>query len=236
MLLGMILAASGTRVLQGTWILPTSARYTVVALAAAGTIVFLLVRASTRDMIPFFVASFCVFAALALGLVALIEAVFKRILTVSQRLILPLRIGLAFVVLTSLFLVTQDVRIPVPDVSPASGNAASSLKSSAGDLGRFLIACGSPQGLSAELAHAFTQPQVTVSEHIAWGLGIGIQNSGQGAALFHWGRNPSVRATMVYYPSIGIGVVVLANDGWAGDEVADIAIKAIGGTRFWADE
>jgi hypothetical protein len=41
---------------------------------------------------------------------------------------------------------------------------------------------------------------------------------------------------MVYYPSIGIGVVVLANDGWAGDEVADIAIKAIGGPRFWADE
>jgi hypothetical protein len=40
----------------------------------------------------------------------------------------------------------------------------------------------------------------------------------------------------VYYPGAGIGVVVLANGGTAGDAVGEIALRAIGGPAYWVEE
>jgi CubicO group peptidase (beta-lactamase class C family) len=236
LVIAVVLAAGGTRVVRGTWNPPGWIRYAAVGAAIAGTIIFLISRASSPGLIPFFVASFFVFVAPAFGMIALIECVVRRLVTVSRGRLLLVRTVLSLVILAGLFLVTRDMRVPVPDVPPPTGNAASSLTSTAGDLGRFLIALANPEGLTPELARACTQPQVSVSDHIHWGLGIGIQTDDAGPALFHWGRNPGVRAAMVYYPATGTGVVVLANDGRGGDEVADIAVRAIGGSRFWADE
>ena len=41
---------------------------------------------------------------------------------------------------------------------------------------------------------------------------------------------------MITYPETGIGVIVLANGGTAGDAVAQIALRAVGGPSWWADE
>jgi hypothetical protein len=40
----------------------------------------------------------------------------------------------------------------------------------------------------------------------------------------------------VYYPDAGIGVVVLANSGTAGDAVGEIALRAVGGPVYWIEE
>lgn len=234
--LGFLLAACGVRIVLGTWNSPTWLYHTMIILAAIATILFLLDRASSPAMIPFFVAAFCVFVVVTWSIAMFIEFIFGRLRKQTGKIAFPFRIGLGIVVFAGLFFVIQDWRVPVYDILPKTANAASSMVSTVGDLGRFLIALDKPEGLSSDLALAFTQPQVSVSDHIGWGLGVGIQENGEGSALFHWGRNPSVRAAMIYYPSIGTGVVVLTNDGWAGDEVADIAIRAIGGPRFWADE
>jgi CubicO group peptidase (beta-lactamase class C family) len=77
---------------------------------------------------------------------------------------------------------------------------------------------------------------VQMSEHLSWGYGVGIQRAPSGNAIFHWGRNPAVRSAMVYYPGAGIGVVVLANSGTAGDAVGEIALRAVGGPAYWIEE
>jgi hypothetical protein len=41
---------------------------------------------------------------------------------------------------------------------------------------------------------------------------------------------------MVIYPESGSGIVILANSGTAGDAGADIALRALGGPSYWAEE
>jgi CubicO group peptidase (beta-lactamase class C family) len=128
-----------------------------------------------------------------------------------------------------------SMRIPVPDGTPAGGNAAATLRASAGDLARFLLEVAHPTLLPPGLDTDMTSAQVRLDDQVAWGLGIGLQTTPGARAVFHWGRNPAVRAAMVLYLDRGDGVVVLSNDGQAGDVVEAIALRAVGGPRYWAD-
>jgi hypothetical protein len=38
------------------------------------------------------------------------------------------------------------------------------------------------------------RPQVTVGTHVAWGLGWGLEDSGDGGAFWQWGDNPGYKS------------------------------------------
>lgn len=126
-----------------------------------------------------------------------------------------------------------DFPVPVPNWFPKEGNVASSMRATAEDLAHFLIELAAPQHLDMDLIDRMRTPQVTVDEHISWGLGIGIQHSVHGESLWHWGSNPGSKSVMVIYPAQCNGVVVLANSWNGSNFVFEIAGRALGGKTYW---
>lgn len=196
------------RVARGSW-RPTPALLgSAAALAAAGATAFLYSKAANSRLVPFFVLSFVVLALLCLGIGRVI----------------------------GIFAFARMLLLPVPHGAPPQGNAASSLRASAGDLALLAIELGRPTQLDSTLAREMLADQSKAAEHLRWGLGVGLQRAPGADAVFSWGRNPAVRGALVFYPEAGAGVVVLANGGTAGDAVAEVALRAIGGPSYWADE
>ncbi len=113
--------------------------------------------------------------------------------------------------------------LPVPNAHVARGNVAYTLRATAPDLARLLIA----------LPDAFTHPQVGVNADISWGLGIGIQHGDQGDSLWHWGANTGYKSLIVMYPDHGLGIVVLTNSDRGLPVARDIAQRALGGKAVW---
>jgi CubicO group peptidase (beta-lactamase class C family) len=204
-----------SRLRRQRWRLSRRETVAGVALAAGGAIAFLFSKASNPWLVPFFVLVFAASLAVAVALAHLLPRRIPR----------PLA---AVVLFVALYLAGRHLPVPVPGI-PAQANAASSLYATAGELARFLIA-------TSDSSPAMREPRVRVSEHLSWGYGVGVQREGTGNAIFHWGRNPAVRSAMVYYPGAGIGVVVLANGGTAGDAVGEIALRAVGGPGYWVEE
>jgi CubicO group peptidase (beta-lactamase class C family) len=152
----------------------------------------------------------------------------------------PLRRTLATVTwslagLGALWAGLRDARVPLPDWFPPQGNAASSLRAAAPDLARLAIELAWPAHLSAALASEMKREQVRVDDHIGWGLGIALQHSERGDALWHWGSNPGSKAFLAIYPTHGAGVVVLANSGDAEAAVFAVVERALGGAQYWRD-
>jgi len=214
LLAALAIAAVATRARWKRWRLSHRALVIAACGATVGTIAFLFSQAANPWLMPFFILVFAAFLGLAVALALLVPRIPRAIS--------------ASVIFVALYLAGRDLPVPVPAV-PGKANAASSLHATAGDLARFLIAV-------ADSSAGMARPQVSASDHLSWGLGIGVQRGVPGEAVFHWGRNPAVRSAMVYYPASGTGVVVLANGGTAGDAVAEIALRAIGGPAYWAEE
>jgi CubicO group peptidase (beta-lactamase class C family) len=214
-LVALAVSSLFSRVRRSRWRLSRREALAGAAVAAAGATAFLFAMAANPWLVPFFVLVFAAFLGVAVGIASLLPRKIPRT-------------PVAAVALVSLFLAGRHLPVPVPSI-PAKANAASSLHATAGDLAQFLIAL-------ADNSPTMLEPQVQVSEHLSWGYGVGIQRAPSGNAIFHWGRNPAVRSAMVYYPGAGIGVVVLANSGTAGDAVGEIALRAVGGPAYWIEE
>lgn len=144
-------------------------------------------------------------------------------------------VAACWIALTGL-LVTRPA-LPLPrrqlDIAAAGG-----LLATAPDLARLLAELMDPRGLPAPLAHEMTSAQVRIDDELAWGLGVGLQRTSAGDAVWHWGQNPGFESLMVGYPDARLGVVVLTNGGppLAGLALArDVAHRAIGGEhgRYW---
>jgi CubicO group peptidase (beta-lactamase class C family) len=214
------------RVMRGRW-RPTSVILAgTAALAAACTTAFLYSQAANPRLVPYFVLTFAHFAAASVGLGRLLGAGRLR----------PLRTPITAAVAAGIFALARFFPLPAPHGTPPGGNAASSLRASAGDLALLAIELGRPRLLDSTLAREMLADQSRAAEHLWWGLGVGVQRASGADAVFHWGRNPSARGALVFYPDAGTGVVVLANGGTAGDAVAEVALRAIGGPPYWADE
>jgi hypothetical protein len=212
-----VLAGSSlfSRVRRKRWRLSRREALTGGAAAVVGATAFLFSMAANPWLVPFFVLAFAAFLGLTAAIACLLPRRIPRALAAS-------------VFFVGLFLAGRPLPVPVPAI-PAKANAASSMHATAGDLARFLIAV-------SDSSPAMLDPRVPVSEHLSWGYGVGVQRGSLGNAIFHWGRNPAVRSAVVYYPGAGIGVVVLANGGTAGDAVGEIALRAIGGPAYWVEE
>lgn len=224
--LALVIGSVAARLAHGRWRPGRVAHAIGLTAAAIGTTAFLYSKAANTRVVPFFVLAFVVFALACLavaGLPGLGRRRWVRVLLVPATAVV-------------LFALARLTPIPVPHATAPAGNAASSLRATAGGLARLVIELGRPALLDSTTASELRREQAKISEHIAWGLGIGLQRAARADAVFHWGRNPAARAAMVYYPDAGTGVVVLANSGTAGDAVAEIALRAIGGPSYWAEE
>lgn len=118
--------------------------------------------------------------------------------------------------------------------------AAYSLQTNAVDYARFLIALmkGSRKIL-AEMETAetpvpkdctvqcFDKPGA-VAPGLAWGLGVGLEDTPEGKALWHWGDNGAFKAYMVIYPESRSGLVMFANSENGLDIVDEVAKTALG--------
>jgi len=120
--------------------------------------------------------------------------------------------------------------IPVPKWTPVKVHAAGTMRTTVGDLSKFLLELANPQFLDDDMAKQLRTPQISPSQDISWGLGIGIQHSEQGDALWQWGQTLDFQSIMVIYPEHNFGVVVFSNsDIFHRLIVFDVAHRALGG-------
>lgn len=106
-------------------------------------------------------------------------------------------------------------------------NAAASLYTTAADFARFLVAMLQGTGLRESSLDEMLEPQVRLADCLnctrreaspselsarnAWGLGWGLQTTGEGTSFWHWGDNDVYKAYTVTFRDQGIGLVYFAN-------------------------
>jgi tetratricopeptide (TPR) repeat protein len=105
---------------------------------------------------------------------------------------------------------------------PADGaHAAYSLQTTAGDYARFWAALLQGKGLKPSSWQAMLTPQRSLpaewgrydslSTQLSWGLGVGLQQSKEGLAIWHWGNNGDFRCYALGYPDRKQGLVYFTN-------------------------
>jgi CubicO group peptidase (beta-lactamase class C family) len=128
-------------------------------------------------------------------------------------------------------------------LSPGTSNAAASLLTTAQDFGRFVAAILNGTGLKKETLKLMLTPQVNVRAggansinrpdakivpDVAWGLGWGLQTTGDGLAFWHWGDNGNSKAFIVAFPRQKVGIVFFANSSNGLSFVREIVDEAVG--------
>jgi CubicO group peptidase (beta-lactamase class C family) len=221
-----------TRIIRGRWMPSLKGAVAGLVPAIAAVTWFLYARSGSMALSAYFVGCFLALGTAALGAGALLAWSLAR--TVPARFAWLARMAGVLAGLAAVLAFALPRFIPVPSWFPEEGNAASSLRSTAGDLGRFLGELSRPQLLRPEMATAFRTAQVRVNGDISWGLGIGIQHSGHGDALWHLGSNPASKAFFAVYPAHGLGVVVLTNSDGSLALAREIAARALGGKASWS--
>jgi CubicO group peptidase (beta-lactamase class C family) len=134
---------------------------------------------------------------------------------------------------------------PSPQIK-ATPNAAASLNTTARDYARFIAAVMNGSGLKPETAKNMLTPQIRVddggsnttvrpadklSSTIAWGLGVGLQTTGDGVSFWHWGDNGDAKAYFVAYPRQKLGFVMFANASNGLSFLPELVDEAIGGQQ-----
>jgi CubicO group peptidase (beta-lactamase class C family) len=149
----------------------------------------------------------------------------------------------------------DEVGTPKTLVRPAIANAAATLETTASDYARFVIALVDGRGLSPAMRAELAKPQVRVDEgcsncvskkptgrlstEIAWGLGIGLEETDGRTFLWHWGDNGSgFHAFVLAEPAARSAVVIFTNSLGGHGIIPDIATAAVGGRHpsfAWID-
>jgi CubicO group peptidase (beta-lactamase class C family) len=129
---------------------------------------------------------------------------------------------------------------------PQQPNAAASLHTTAEDFGRFVSAILKGEGLKKETLKQMLTPQIKVSESgtnntarapeklspaISWGLGWGLQSTGDGVSFWHWGDNGDSKAYIVAFERQKMAVVMFANSGTGLSNAPEIVDLAVGGDQ-----
>ncbi|HEX8139848.1 MAG TPA: serine hydrolase [Pyrinomonadaceae bacterium] len=128
---------------------------------------------------------------------------------------------------------------------PAEANAAASLHTTAGDYARFMIAMMKGTELKSETLRQMLSPQVKVDEvgansiarrtgnlspSISWGLGWGLEQTGDRRAFWHWGKNnDDVQCFTISFARERTGLVVFTNSGNGLSIIPEIVERALGG-------
>jgi CubicO group peptidase (beta-lactamase class C family) len=230
----VFVAAAVRRFRVGNWRLSRHLMAGNAAVAAATTV--LLVYVTLGRVLPN-MALLVVLAALAFAVACaasslLLRRMIERLANPPmRRRLFVLSMGVVVVVLTW---VSARMIGPMPSLLSPPPSAIGSLTTTAPDLATFLAEVAAPRLLDEETASQLRTAQIAINDDFSWGLGVGIQHSDQGDALWQNGMTPGFRSLMVIYPEHQWGVVVLTN-GDEGAQVAhDVAARALGGKARWS--
>lgn len=130
---------------------------------------------------------------------------------------------------------------------PKDANAAASLQTTSLDYAKFMIAVMNGAGLKKSTSTAMLSPQMKVDEgcsncvnrpptgklstNIFWGFGVGLQQTSDGTAFWHWGDNGDVHCYMLAYPKSKIGVAIFTNSGNGHSIIPEIINESLGGEQ-----
>jgi CubicO group peptidase (beta-lactamase class C family) len=131
-------------------------------------------------------------------------------------------------------------------MSQGAFNAAASLHTTAQDYGRFVAAILKGTGLKRKTLKQMLTPQINVRAgglvsvsrpdakivpDVAWGLGWGLQTTGDGLSFWHWGDNDNSKAYVVAFARQRMGIVFFANSSNGLPIALEIIAEAVGGEQ-----
>jgi CubicO group peptidase (beta-lactamase class C family) len=132
--------------------------------------------------------------------------------------------------------------IPTTLRKALKANPAASLRTTAQDFGRFLVAILNGTGLKTETHRQMLTSQTRISAdgtnttsgqpkkfspELSWGLGWGLQTTDDRVACWHWGDNGNSKAFVIGYPKEKRGLVVFANSANGLSIVPEIVAEVI---------
>jgi CubicO group peptidase (beta-lactamase class C family) len=165
----------------------------------------------------------------------LFQRMISLITSLREKKVLKATIAILWMIISLVVFLTiaNSIKGPVPKNNSDEASAIGSLRSTAPDLATFLIELSNPRYLSKGIASQIDSAQVKIGRDFSWGLGIGIQHSSHGDALWQNAITFGFRGIMVVYPREGYGVVVLTNSEDGLLVAYDIAARALGGKAKW---
>ncbi len=111
-------------------------------------------------------------------------------------------------------------------------NAAASLRTTADDYARFVIALLNGKGLKKKTFAAMFTPQIRVNEkspQVFWGLGLGLETTDEDKYFWHWGDQGNSKAYFTASLTQKDAIVYFANATNGLSITAEILSDAIGG-------
>lgn len=147
----------------------------------------------------------------------------------------------------------NEIKAPVNKNKNAQANAAASMRTTAIDYARFVIAVMNGEGLKEETIRQVLTPQIKVdagctnctdlkpttpSDSLSWGLGWGLQSTPRGDAFWHWGDNGNFKCFIMAFRGQKMGIVVFANSANGLGIMPEVVNEAVGGSQpafAWLD-
>lgn len=123
----------------------------------------------------------------------------------------------------------------IPDAGtkrkPNRAHAAATLHTTAVDFAKFLLAIINSINIEQSTVDTMLTPQVTVAPAettaVAWGLGVGLQQTPDGISYWHWGDNGDFKCFFIAFPKQKLGFVYFTNSFYGlaiRQQITDLAI------------
>lgn len=105
---------------------------------------------------------------------------------------------------------------PQPMSRPSRASAAGSLRTTASDYTKFLMAMMEPGDknnfrLSEQTLNLMLRPQIKLSQSLSWGLGWALEQTSMGDFFWHWGDIGIFKSFTLASRNLKTGIVILTN-------------------------
>ncbi|MFC1793657.1 serine hydrolase domain-containing protein [Planctomycetota bacterium] len=225
------------RIIKGSWRLAWQLKVGICLFPfmLAHLLLYISIGKAFPNLIRVTIICAIVFLAVMFMSYMFVQRLMAQITLVRQKRILKATITILWMLISLLIflIITNSFAGPVPKNNSDEVSAIGSLRSTAPDLAAFLLELTNPRYLGEGIASQIDSPQVNIDQNFSWGLGIGIQHTIYGDAIWQNAITFAFQGIMVIYPGEGHGVVVLANSEFGLPVAYDVAEKALGGKAKW---
>ncbi len=123
---------------------------------------------------------------------------------------------------------------PQPLRKPSQAVSAGSLRTTATDFAKFLVAMMQPGAkdsfqLTEESLTQMVRPNIKINQSLAWGLGWGLENTPDGDFFWHWGDSGIFKSFTLGSRTLKVGIVILTNSENGLRTCREIVRSSIGG-------